>query len=258
MQVKTKTLFLVTMRGGSHYTAQLLSGIPLLNLEEQFSAQVMVATNPSNICPLYRPADIEIGPLMLNWDIPWQHEVYISYIADGPPAPYHTWPFHGLVWTPEDINRLGPGWTFIRSLRDGRNQIASHKKLDEIGGKIWTPEEFETRCNIFKFRAQSSLESSHLPNYKLIHFEDLALKPLETLRDLRNFTGIPFDIEGRIQESLSSLKPHTSFGNKLDNPTEIKERWKTLTLDERKILHDIAGKELIQLGYIQDDSWVYA
>lgn len=253
--MKSKTLFLVTMRGGSHYAGQLLSAIPDLNLEEQRPG-VMVATQPENICPLYRPADIEIGFLMMDWSSCWEHEVYISYIADGPPAPYHSWPYHGLAWTPEDIERLGPGWTIVHSLRDGRNQIASHKRLDQEASP-WTREDFECRCNTFKFRAQSSLNSRHLPNYKLIRFEDLALKPIETLQELAQFTGIPFDFD-KIQTCLQGLHPHTSFSTQPFIPQEITERWRTLNQEERRLLHDIAGEELIQLGYIQDDSWVYA
>jgi hypothetical protein len=256
--MKSKALFLVTMRGGSHYMAQLLSGIPLLNLEEP--RQVWVATTPPCICPMCRPADVEIAPLMHDWSgcSGLSHEVYISYIADGPPAPYHTWPYHGLAWTPEDISRLGPNWTIVRSLRDGRNQIASHKKLDESEHPAWTREEYISRCLAFRYRALSSLGSIHLPNYKLIRFEDLALKPLETLEQLASFTGIPFDIHGKIASCLGDLRPHTSFTQKPFNPSEITERWRGLSHEERRILHDIAGAELTRLGYIQDDSWVNA
>jgi len=265
-----RVVFLVSARGGSHYLGRLLAADPLLNLEEPRKGRV-VATVPEGLCPLYTPG--YPGPhhsLYFTYpDSPF--DAFVNYVADGPTCSAQSDPC-GASWDSDDITGLLAQdvgeWHFVHSLRDGRNQLASLKYLEEGASTNlrWSESRLEGSCRAFQYRARVAIDNaSQFNNYHLLRFEDLALDPHGTLSCISSLTGLPLDLD-RVMGMFEEIDPNSSYddlGGPVINPgvpipdrDRIRYRWRGFSSEERETIHRIAGHELEELGYIQGSSWV--
>jgi hypothetical protein len=257
-----RIIFLVSARSGSHLLGQLLSGDIFLNLEEKVDDH-QILTTPAGLCPLYTPGYSGDRNILFRRPVNTPFDSFIDYVADGP-AEYDLDNLEiGLEWNPEQISyisSLTDKCTFFQLIRDGRNQVASLKALEEgYSNSNWNLDHFKSIVLTFKYRAKSILERESLfENFHILKFEDLVFDPVVILSKIKFLAEVPLDYSA-IEDTIKNISPNSSYWNvgELFERSDTNFRWKGLTVLERKVFHEIAGEELLRLGYIDDNSWIY-
>ena len=280
-----KVVFSVTARSGSRLTGQLLTGIPRYNYvgivgdkeyQELMRRQnahhpangpIFVATQPEFTCPLYglhkygsREKGItQFDSHYLNDNSKYETEAFI-FTEGGT-----TW------WTPEKIlsDRKKVSSVIFNVIRDVRNVIASWKALFLYNAKKpFLLQTLNAQAYAWRDKARKALDcEQQLDDYYIIKFEDMVMEPSETLRKVGDIIDLPLDITGAMMKSYRNIEADSSWKFKpvpgglpgfyrSFKATDSLERWKSLTKSERETVHQVASRELIDLGYIQDDSWI--
>ena len=272
-----KIVFIATGRGGSRFLGQMLTGVPTYNYvggdQSQYNRfrqyqkspthYIFIATQPKFICPLYALHHVQSkgDPVFTQFDK--------FYLRDN--SKYETEAFFTTAsWRPEKIlaDRERVDVTVLRFMRDGRNIIGSWKGFETIHAKKpFNVKHVKVLAMQYRDQARIALDcKATLDDCHIIKFEDGVMNPILFMENITNLTGIPFDI-GMCMSSYASISPDSSFKNSPEfknltafyrafKPTDTLVRWKTLTEEEREAVHQIAGQELIDLGYITDDSWI--
>lgn len=156
---------------------------------------------------------------------------------------------------PNDLRKYGPDWTFIQLVRDGRNQIESLRKLpagiEEQLNKEDPEDYFKVLCKGYRNRSRMAIDcNSQLDNFKLYYFEDFITDPVGQLKDMYTFAGLKLD-EDFVKNAFDytkakrSIEQHSSFKTNKG----MNNRWDSWTDKEKEIFYNIAGKELIEIGY---------
>ncbi len=170
-------------------------------------------------------------------------------------AGYQRW----TVWGPDnllyipDIKRQIPEALFIHVVRDGRDvALALDRK------KFIRPFPWDRNYRLFvsalhwMWKVQTGRRYARAlgPDYMEVRFEDLVLKPSETLEKIGTFIGQTLDYE-KIRKIGAVHRPNTSFPEELEgrNFSPV-GRWKNL-LSENQIarLESLTGEPLVELGY---------
>lgn len=257
-----RIIFLVSARGGSHLLGRLLAGDDVLNLEEPLD-NYQVPTIPSGLCPLYTPGHPENRDILFRRPIETPFDLFIDYIADGF-VEYKLQSLEvGMEWNADQISyvtNLSDECVFFQLIRDGRNQIASLKFLEESPrwDTVWDQDRFKSMAYAFRWRAQKVLEKEDLfSNFHILKFEDLVSDITGVLDKIKLLTGLSLDYS-KIYEAIDKIHPNSSYWNVGDifDKEATSFRWKGLTTSERRIFHEIAGSELLQLGYIDNNNWI--
>ena len=167
---------------------------------------------------------------------------------------YRRW----AVWGPDNllhmraIKRQVPNALFLHLIRDGRDvAYALHTK-----GFI-RPFPWDRRHRLlvsglhWKWKVRRGRRVRHQlgDDYLEVRFEDLVLKPHETLAQIGEFIDCRLDYES-IRDSRS-IVPNTSFPAELESGNFAPVgRWKKhLTPDDVRQLESLIGDELQELGY---------
>jgi hypothetical protein len=204
-------------------------------------------------------------------------------LSDPPPFDYFAWYTHMGDWwgeakskdvpEPYDVEtpvRYGPSeirnlpgedWKVIHLIRDGRNQIESLLNIPggyEEGKFKEDPNDyFEVLCKGFRNRSRMALDCLYsLPNFRLFKFEDFMTSPVDILSRMYLFAGLKID-EAFVTNAYNLTlkrkvyKQHSSFGSFKN----IHSRWKEWSSRKKSVFKEIAGKELIELGYESNLDW---
>jgi Sulfotransferase family len=163
--------------------------------------------------------------------------------------------------TPEHILYLDriqqtiPGARVIHVIRDGRDVALSTEKQKwikplpwEKGGELLAAALFWEWMVLRGRRDGKKLGA----NYCEVRYEDLVLKPHETLAGLSSFVGQELDYDQILKVGLGSVsKPNTSFGHEQrDADFSPIGRWKQSLPEKTAIELEVAlGPTLTELGY---------
>ena len=163
------------------------------------------------------------------------------------------------VWGPDnllylpDIKRQIPESLFIHVVRDGRDvALALDRK------KFIRPFPWDRNYRLFvsalhwMWKVQTGRRYARAlgPDYMEVRFEDLVLKPSETLERIGTFIGQTLDYE-KIRKIGAVRHPNTSFPEELEarNFSPV-GRWKNfLSEDQIARLEGLTGELLVELGY---------
>ena len=158
--------------------------------------------------------------------------------------------------TPEHLLYLGrikrtiPEALIIHVLRDGRDVCLSLAKQRWIKPFPW--DHSQDKCVAALYwewivnhgRAEGGALGD---SYVEVRYEDLVLKPRETLASLSSFVGQPLDYDQILKNAIGSVsQPNTSF----DGEFKPVSRWERLmTNSEKQTVQALIGKTLTRLGY---------
>ncbi len=238
-------MLLYWYRGGSTLIQSVLHGEATYPVVEGWQSGpnccYLENTNPPKICVFDYSLNLQSSVLP-----PFDYCVWRAHMGDGPGNEEHK----------KCIALMNDDSKIIMLCRDGRNQIASHMRINphEESYKVRnTLESFERYCFGFHYRVEFiRYLREHLNNrFKLIKFEDLLISPLEVVSSIYDFWGISLD-KSRLVENISHVgkKPneplaHSSFGT-IEN---VNIRWHNWTEDQKVMFNKIAGKSLSYLEY---------
>jgi len=163
---------------------------------------------------------------------------------------------HAETWPQEWPKPIGQ---IAGIIRDGRNSVASHYIRPNLDNRRRDdPRElFQQQCEIWRDLAQGTIKNQALEYCHISRFEDLAIDPPSEFQKILLHFGWKTDLPlCRLKyESLEEEKfaeRHSSFRSRTGHNT----RWYRWELWMREMFCEIAGKELIDLGYEPDDTWV--
>ena len=153
-------------------------------------------------------------------------------------------------WGPDELADLPEldTWKFIALVRDGRSQIESLRNMkggiEEKRNNEDPVDYFKVLCKSFRNHARMLIESKkRFPNQmEIFHYVDLIKNPIRTVEQMFSVAGLQLNKE---QVVIPEGKTHSSFSS----VSIIDNRFLNWTLTEQKIFNDIAGQELIELGY---------
>lgn len=167
-----------------------------------------------------------------------------------------------VKYGPADLEDLpGDNWTIASLIRDGRNQIESLRSL--AGGveqekQITDPHDyFRVLCKGFRNRARMAIDCcNQLSNFKIFRFEDFMSNHIKCMTSMYDHLELRLDsefVERAYELTVSSgaRGRHSSFVLS----KSLNQRWKSWTEQEIETFKQIAGKELIELGYEESNNW---
>ena len=167
------------------------------------------------------------------------------------PQPYGVETFYRFA--PQDLIDLPGDWQFIYVIRDGRNQVESMRRVrggaEETKKKSNGVDYFQVLCKGWRNRARMVLDcAAQLPNCRVFRFEDLVSQPIKTMQAVYQFLGLAIDtvaVQSALEFTTQNVQhEHSSFKNSQTN-----DRWRSWSQEEVDLFHNIAGKELRELGY---------
>jgi hypothetical protein len=151
------------------------------------------------------------------------------------------------------IKKLIPDALVIHIIRDGRDVAVSLRKIGWIRPFPWDRKRALVTAGLFWqwiVRKGRSYGRAMGSDYIEVHFEDLALRPRETLARLATFLDHDLDYD-RIQSvALGSLQtPNSSFKGSSESANPV-GRWQTiLSSQEVAELESAIGELLQETGY---------
>lgn len=178
--------------------------------------------------------------------------------SDNIPGPFES--PSPMKWSRKELSKLTGEWKFISLIRDGRNHIASLiNKKESLEKALFEkdPEEyFRIECKAFRNRARVALDCSSWENYRIFRFEDLVQNPVGTITNMFSYFGLKKDKDYYSKVASSYFNPnkannHSSFS---DN-SKMNYRWHGWTPEQREVFNEIAGQELVDLGYEKNSDW---
>jgi hypothetical protein len=165
-----------------------------------------------------------------------------------------------MKWSRKELGELLGKWKFVSLIRDGRNHISSLiNKEGSLESKLYqenSKDYFEMECIAFRNKARVALDCSKWDNYRIFRFENLVQDPVGTVMNIFSYLGLEGDrdylseIAGIFSKPAKANK-HSSFSD----DSKMHYRWHEWTSEQKKIFNEIAGKELIDLGYEKDSNW---
>lgn len=211
-------------------------------------------THLGDVAPLAKRSDI---PTILthigNW---WGNKP-----SGSVPAPYAD--PSPMKWSKYELDNYIPQaeWKFINLIRDPRNIIES---LRNIPGGVEAeymrndPDDyFKALCAGYRNKCRIALDCQKaMPNYKIFKFENLMNDTITTMAGLFDYLDMDLDIElcGKRADDIKQRrvgKFHTSF----KDDSRMNTRYTSWSEYEKNLFKEIAGKELIELGYEKDNRW---
>ncbi len=181
--------------------------------------------------------------------------IYMEAIArqQGVDRWVETTPEHILYL--ERIRQTIPNALVIHVIRDGRDVALSTEKQKWIRPLPWDKGGELLAAGFFwEWMVQRGRRDGKKlgANYTEVSYEDLVLRPHETLASLSSFVGQDLDYDEILKVGIGSVsKPNTSFGQQNDeaefNPLG---RWKQALSHEKLVeLEATLGPTLTELGY---------
>ena len=155
----------------------------------------------------------------------------------------------------EQIQKTIPNALVIHVIRDGRDVALSTEKQKWIRPLPWDKGgELSAAAVFWEWMVQRGRRDGKKlgANYREVRYEDLVLRPHETLASLSTFVGQKMDYDEILKVGIGSVsKPNTSFGQHDDgaafNPLG---RWKQALPAEKIVeLEAVLGPTLTELGY---------
>lgn len=175
--------------------------------------------------------------------------------------------------TPRNIRHLDfiikhfPRARFIHVIRDGRDLVCSlrtHPRYDVVDGTLRALNRTNpiARCIQRWIKdVRTGLRYRGNAWYSEVKYEDIVIRPDETLRRICDFAEEQYDermlsyhkVEGRSRDPVN-------FPQGWEATTPLSDcsigRWRAdLTTDERLLFKRLAGRLLIELGYVSNDAW---
>jgi len=257
--MKNKSIIFFNYRAGSHLTLQLI------NDSKKEEKSNFLLTDPPYICGVDNLVASKRDVLAATV-APHSWYMYIGdwwghcNSSEDVPTPYGS--AAETRWAKCDLERIpGDNWKFVNITRDPRNWLESWRSLSTGGYeekqqlKFGKKDYFVFLCKSLRNRVRVQLDcNATMDNYKLVTFEDLLATPLETVKDMYDFIDLKLDEEG-LKKRVTSIKEahviiHSSFSD-----TNFNSRWSGWTDEEKNTFKEILGKELIELGYVENNNW---
>jgi hypothetical protein len=175
--------------------------------------------------------------------------------------------------TPRNIGRIGaifrcfPAARFVHVLRDGRDvacSLRTHPRHKVVDGRLVPQDTWKPIAGCAR-RWVRDIEGSRPwwgdARFHTVRYEDLVLDPRPVLAKLMAFLGEDWD-EGMLAHAgaHSPFRDATRFAQNPEalgavNASSIGRWQRDLDARDRRIVKQIAGPLLVELGYAQDDSW---
>lgn len=166
----------------------------------------------------------------------------------------------------QQLHRLFPASPLIHVLRDGRDVISSLLKMNWVDPHTGRPLEYtqnarkaaEYWVSVVQQGRQAGQNPAARPFYYEIRYEDIVSRPEETLQAMFAFIGEPWDPAVlEFHTHPRNLAGESSAGQ-VSNPLNRRSlgRWqRDLSKREKRIVKNIAGDLLVELGYAEDKEW---
>jgi hypothetical protein len=152
------------------------------------------------------------------------------------------------------IKQLIPDALFVHIIRDGRDVATSLGKLRYVRAFPWEDRHGLIGCGLYwEWMVEHGRNFGRtIPSdYMEVHFEQLLMRPQETLDQIGPFIGQQLDYEVIQQVAYGSVKkPNTSF--RQETPVDFNPvgRWeKSFSEDQLLRFERLVGKTLVDLGY---------
>ena len=155
----------------------------------------------------------------------------------------------------DEIKRVFPESKLISIYRDGRDVVLSD--LHHLRRTKKAEQSFEQRVLKWKSAMQADLDFAKKFGTYLLSYEDLKQNPIDNTRSLLSFLELDFD-----EELITNMIQNSSFEAMSGGRSEGKEDtsnffrkgvvgdWQNaFTEDEIKLFSDLAGEQLVELGY---------
>lgn len=169
-------------------------------------------------------------------------------------------PLHLLYM--DRIKREIPDALFIHIIRDGRDVALSLAQVGWVNPLPWDRgQEAVVAAWEWEWRVQAGRELGLglRPDYREVRFEELVLRPEETLASLERFVGHPLDYDVILENAVGTVTdPNTAFEESGDNTGEGDDfrpvgRWRDHSDSETIANIDATvGDTLQELGYDVD------
>jgi len=178
--------------------------------------------------------------------------------------------------TPNNVRVLAklltwyPQGRFIHVIRDGRDVVCSlrHHPRERIVDGQRVPVETNNPISKWAMRwlkdTSAGLAFRGHPRYFEVRYEDLVQNTEQTLREVCDFIGEPYDpvmlqMPGKDQVDMASGRLMNNANAVQAISTKSIGRWKRdLSRKERDAVVDVAGELLIVAGYVENNAWTVA
>lgn len=249
-------------------------------IREMLNRHPRIACGPetSIVCDLINPERLSV-----EWD--WPRREIDAMLAESPSMIRFAERFFRTLaeregkarWadkTPRNVRALPrilaafPNAKFIHIVRDGRDVACSlrhHPKFTVRNGKV-VPQEVNNPMRGCAKRWVTDMSlglafRAHPRCYEL-RYEDLVLRPEETLRELCAFIGeayTPTMLEAPRVDPTADRPGRLINNTNVDgaiSPTSIGRWRRDLSMEERHVVREVAGELLLATGYVKDHDWV--
>lgn len=162
------------------------------------------------------------------------------------------------------LNNLFPSSPLIHVVRDGRDVIASLLTMDwknPDGQPIPYTNDIIEAAKYWKDTVQTGLKfanQSSSNNYFLLKYEQLVESPKSTLQELFSFINEPWEESVLSFYEKERNLAHESSASQVNKKlyTSSIGRWqRDLNENQKEIIKPIINDTLIELGYIDNESW---
>jgi len=248
--------------------------------------RTILDTHPNICCgpesSIMRPGALKAGKLAMRFDFPTPHIQNMARQSDSQTEfidrffeEYKTrqgkrrW----AEKSPRNVRRLDfirehfPNSRFIHMLRDGRDvacSLRTHPRFRVVDGDLvkqntWNP--IGPCIDRWVRDVSTGLAHRGEPWYTEVRYEDLVSKPEETLRELFDFLGEPWDDSVlEFHKVKSESRDYTKFPQNPEVTRPIyknaMERWRRdLSAEDIRLFKQRGGPLLIRLGYAADNRW---
>jgi hypothetical protein len=177
--------------------------------------------------------------------------------------------------TPQNIHHFSalsamlPDAYLIHLIRDGRDVIVSLLRQNWVDLATRAPVAYTktaraaARFWVAAVRAGRRIhQHPSFDRYREVRYEDLVTRPEQTLRDLLDHIGESWDDAVLSFHEYGNAKvpqsERASHGDALGEPVHGRAvgQWKSvLSKTQKEVIKEEAGPLLIELGYVEDDTW---
>lgn len=147
-----------------------------------------------------------------------------------------------------------PNMKVIHLLRDPRGIFNSRSHLNWQKNVIKNNKSISQFCDMLHqdLSVSKLIQKVDPDRLKLLQYEDLADRPIETASDLFSFAGLRFTqtVASYLKRSTSSSRDSCTFCTQRKNSSQTASKWRNqLKFDDAKYIYDTCSESMSVLGY---------
>lgn len=149
---------------------------------------------------------------------------------------------------------LYPNMKIIHLVRDPRGILNSRLHVNAVNAKKYQ-DNVNGLCKAFKedLGYTKALLKSYPDRIKILHYEDMAERPIAVAEEVAKFSGIEFTktMQSFIQKQTSSSRDSCSYCTQRKNSTATANKWRSqLTSEQTKYIYNACRMTNEVLGYL--------